>query len=123
MPATELGTLLRAVGEAPTEAKLDELTKMLGKGEGGTLTFEELIRAVKDVRETCPRPTKEELEAAFLTLDKSKTGYIAVSELRETLTTLGEPLDADELERVLGEIDVREDGKVDCSNLAKLLAS
>lgn len=110
------------MGEAPTEAKLHELSSALEKSQGGTITFEELVSAVKQTRAECPRPSKTDLEIAFRTIDKSKTGIIAISDLKEALTTLGEPLDAAELDRVLAEIDIH-DGKVDCEKLAKLLSS
>lgn len=118
VPASELGVLLRSVGEAPTERMVADLI-----GEATTLTLDDVLRAVDRCRAECPRPSLAELEAAFKTLDQSGTGAIEIGELRRFLTTLGEPLSTEEFEDVLKHVQVRDDGKVDCAKMAKMLAS
>lgn len=122
MPASDLGTLARAVGEAPTETKLSEALSALSKADGGTVTFDEFVFAVKRFREHCPRPSAAQLEEAFRMLDKSGTGRISIAEVKGALTTLGEPLGEEELEKVIAEIDVDKDGRVGCVTLARLLS-
>lgn len=80
------------------------------------------MSAVRRFREQCPRPSAAQLEEAFRTLDKSNTGFIAITELKAALTTMGEPLEEEELEKVIAEIDVQPDGRVSCATLARLLS-
>ncbi len=116
--SSTLGELLRACGEAPTEMKIEELMKQ----DGGNITLEDLIHAVKEVRRSCPRPTFKDLENAMLTLDKSGTGRINVADLKKMLTTQGEPLEPAQVDDVLKELEMV-NGTVDCAKVAQLLSS
>lgn len=116
--ASTLGELLRACGEAPTEAKIDELLKH----DSTNISLDDLIDAVKDVRQSCPRPSFKELENAMLTLDKSGTGRINVSDLKKVLTTQGEPLEPAQVDDVLKDLEIV-NGTVDCAKVAQLLSS
>ncbi len=102
---------------------MKDVLTALNKGDGGTLSFADVLTAVKQIRAECPRPSAADLETAFRTLDKSGTGFISIAELKTALTTLGEPLDEAELDAVIAEIDVQPDGRVACDTLARLLSA
>ena len=57
-------------------------------------------------------PVKE-LEAAFATFDKDKSGYVDIKELRFALTHLGEKLKKKDIDKLFKEMDVNKDGKLD----------
>jgi len=122
VPAADLGLLLRSVGEAPTNALVTELAASFNNNNN-TMNFEQFLQAIAAVREKCPKPAMKELETAFLTLDKSGTGEIDVDELKNLLTSMGEPLEANELDDVLKHVKVGKNNKVACAALAKLLSS
>ena len=54
------------------------------------VSFEQFVRAAEDFR--AGMKTESELRLAFQILDKARTGFIEVAELRRLLTTCGEPL-------------------------------
>ena len=53
-----------------------------------------------------------ELERAFDQLDKNKFGFISEAVLRDVLTSSGEKLSHDELDRLIKDADVDRDGKI-----------
>uniref|UniRef100_A0A5B6Z8P9 Putative serine/threonine kinase-like n=1 Tax=Davidia involucrata TaxID=16924 RepID=A0A5B6Z8P9_DAVIN len=105
---SELGILMRSLGGNPTQAKLKEIATQ----ENLTSPFDfsrfmELMS--KHMR---PEPFDRQLLDAFTVLDKESTGYVAVSDLRHILTTIGEKLDPSEFDEWIREVDVGSDGRI-----------
>lgn len=112
-----LGVVLRACGEAPTEAWLSEAARR-ADADGGTVSFEAFVGLVQEGRAAEKRLDAAEVEAAFAVFDTGKKGVIHQDEIKRILTTLGEKLTEEEVEELLGE-DVGGDGMVRYAELAK----
>ena len=56
---------------------------------------------------------QKELEMAFATFDKDKSGYVDIKELRFALTHLGEKLSKEDVDRMFKSLDKNADGKLD----------
>jgi len=61
---------------------------------------------------------EDELLKAFRQFDKNGNGYISVAELKERMTTLGEPLTWDEAEDMVKDADINGDGQLDYKGLS-----
>ena len=59
-----------------------------------------------------PEEEKEELRDAFKTLDADGDGFLSASELRNVLTSMGEPLTDKEVDEMLRSVDIDNDGKL-----------
>nr|KAG5696707.1 hypothetical protein BaRGS_012076 [Batillaria attramentaria] len=78
----------------------------------GQIEFPEFVEMMRDrfgaleYREMC-------IKDAFQTLDKDKNGYITYDELRAAMLEKGEPLDEKEFQKVIDQLDVNHDGKIE----------
>ena len=120
---SELGTLIRSLGEAPSEAKLREVEAKLKKEDGGVVTFDEFMVALNKVSSECPKYTVKDIENALAEFDTENTGLIAAAELKRILTTMGEKLTEAEFDEVFKDVQSTADGMVKYSEVAKMLAS
>ena len=76
----------------------------------GKIEFDEFLpmmcRKMKEVY------LAEVLRETFKIFDKDSNGYINASELKELMEKLGEKLSDEEIEKMIAEADLDEDGKV-----------
>lgn len=114
----ELGTVMRSLGQNPTEAELQEMIKEVDASGKGTIDFPEFLtlmaRKMKDV------DSEEEIKEAFKVFDKDGNGFISSAELRHVMTNLGEKLTNEEVDEMIREADVDGDGKTLINNQVKL---
>ncbi|KAJ8308351.1 hypothetical protein KUTeg_013225 [Tegillarca granosa] len=138
----ELGIVMRSLGQNPTEAELQDminevdadvcrvsdmqirvssskrltLSPILGStyitnNGNGTIDFPEFLtmmcKRMKDV------DTEDELRQSFQIFDKDGNGYISAAELKHVMLSLGEKLTDEEIEEMIKEADVNNDGQVD----------
>lgn len=102
----ELATVLRAVGQSPTQAQMKEIYKELGISNtsgAGSIDFNGFLSvAKKRVKNSSPQQlqaeTDEQIREAFKVFDKNGTGSIDVAELKHVLINLGEKLLPQEVE-------------------------
>ena len=108
LPASRLGTVLRAIGQSPTNASIQALVEGLPRDTLDQNAFQEVLQA------HYKQPTSvEALVEAFRAFDKEGNGFISASELRDCVTTLSETLSPEEADALLAEADPEGDGQVD----------
>lgn len=120
-----MATMIRAAGETPTEAKLSEVIRSATDSDGCRVTVDHFIQVVADLRydkDTC-RPSASDVEAAFRVFDRSGRGFLTKDEIARVLTSFGDKLSADEVERLLAVADVDEQGRIDYKRFATKLVS
>src|ERR1700733_6285804 len=83
----ELGTVMRSLGQNPTEAELQDMINEVDADGNGTIDFPEFLtmmaRKMRDI------DSEEEIKEAFRVFDKDGNGYISAAELRHVMTNLG----------------------------------
>jgi calmodulin len=117
----ELGTVMRALGQNPTEAELGDMIAEVDKDNNGTIEFNEFLALME--KKIGDNDTEEEIKEAFRVFDKDGTGTISVAELRHVMTTLGEKLKDDEVEEMLREADTHGDGIIKYEEFVKIMMS
>uniref|UniRef100_A0A060SWF5 ARAD1A04180p n=1 Tax=Blastobotrys adeninivorans TaxID=409370 RepID=A0A060SWF5_BLAAD len=117
IPAEALGDLLRAVGQNPTLAEIDDLERTVS----GEFDFETFVKIVNrpDGFRSLGQP--EDYVRGFQVFDKDQTGFIGVGELRYILTSLGEKLTDAEVDELLKGINVTRDGNVNYVDFVKTI--
>ncbi|CAI2180227.1 14669_t:CDS:2 [Funneliformis geosporum] len=78
IPSEALGDLLRALGQNPTNAEVEELTK----GAGSKINFENFLKILLRPDGFAPAGTYEEFVEGFQVFDKDRTGYISAGDLK-----------------------------------------
>uniref|UniRef100_A0A7N5J8W6 EF-hand domain-containing protein n=1 Tax=Ailuropoda melanoleuca TaxID=9646 RepID=A0A7N5J8W6_AILME len=84
----ELGTVMRSLGQNPTEAELQDMINEVDADGNGTIDFPEFLTMM--ARKMKDTDSEEEIREAFKVFDKDGNGYISSAELRHVMTNLGE---------------------------------
>ncbi|KAH6558449.1 hypothetical protein KP509_1Z063000 [Ceratopteris richardii] len=104
----DLGTVMRSLGQNPTEAELQDMTREADPSGKGTIDFNTFLplmaRKMKDT------DSEEELKEAFKVFDKERNGFISAAELRHVMTNLGEKLTDEEVDEMVREAGIDPEG-------------
>jgi calmodulin len=92
----ELGTVMRSLGQNPTEAELMDMINEIDADGNGTVDFPEFLTMM--ARKMKDTDSEEEILEAFKVFDKDGNGFISAAELRHIMTNLGEKLTDEEVE-------------------------
>uniref|UniRef100_A0A1I8IYR6 Calmodulin n=1 Tax=Macrostomum lignano TaxID=282301 RepID=A0A1I8IYR6_9PLAT len=106
----ELGTVMRSLGQNPTEAELQDMINEVDQDGNGTIDFPEFLTMM--ARKMKDSDSEEEIREAFRVFDKDGNGFISAAELRHVMTNLGEKLTDEEVEEMIREADLDGDGQI-----------
>ena len=115
----ELGTVMRSLGQNPTEKELQDMINEVDEdGEGSIDLTEFLNMMVKKMKDT---DTEDDMREAFRVFDKDGNGFISVQELRHLMTNMGEKLTDDEVDEMIREADIDGDGEVNYEEFVRII--
>ncbi|XP_016081029.1 calmodulin-A-like [Ornithorhynchus anatinus] len=115
----ELGTVMRSLGQNPTEAELKGIIDQVDTDGNGTVDFPEFLGLMAQMMKD---PEVEDgIREAFRMFDKDGNGYISAAELRQVLATLGEKLTDEEVDEMIRGADTDGDGKVNYEEFVRVL--
>ena len=115
----EIGTVMRSLGQNPTEAELQDLLNEVDNDGNGVIDFPEFLEMMaKKVSNTS---SEKELVEAFKVFDKDGNGFITSKELKHVMTNLGEKLTIEEAEEMIGEADLDGDGQINYEEFVKMM--
>ncbi len=117
----ELGTVMRTLGQNPTEAELQDMINEVDANGNGTIDFPEFITMMS--RKMKDTDSEEELLEAFKVFDKDGNGFITASELRNVMTSIGEKLTDEEVDEMIREADLDRDGQINHREFVKMMMS
>jgi len=115
----ELGTVMRSLGQNPTEAELQDMINEVDADGNGTIDFPEFLSLM--ARKMKDTDTEEELIEAFKVFDRDGSGFISAAELRHVMTNLGEKLTDEEVDEMIREADVDGDGQINYEEFVKMM--
>ncbi|WFD30817.1 hypothetical protein MSPP1_001841 [Malassezia sp. CBS 17886] len=117
----ELGTVMRSLGQNPTEAELQDMVNEIDADGDGTIDFPEFLTMM--ARKMKDTDSEEEIKEAFKVFDKDGNGFISAAELRHVMTNLGEKLSDQEVEEMIREADTDGDGQINYDEFVKMMMS
>ena len=117
----ELGTVMRSLGQNPTEAELQDMINEVDQDGSGTIDFPEFLTLM--ARKMQDSDSEEEIKEAFRVFDKDGNGFISAAELRHVMTNLGEKLTDEEVDEMIREADVDGDGQINYEEFVKMMMS
>ena len=117
----ELGTVMRNLGQNPSEEELKQLIREVDLNGDGTIDFKEFLCLM--VKKMDDSDIDQELQDAFKFFDGDKDGYITSLELRNAMNNLGDNLSPEEVEEMIKEADLDNDQKIDYDEFMKVIMS
>ncbi|XP_067141220.1 calmodulin-like [Centruroides vittatus] len=116
----ELGTVMRSLGQTPTQAELREMIKEVDTDGSGSIEFAEFLTLMaKKMKEA---DDENEIIEAFRVFDKDGDGYIRAEELRDAMMNLGEKMTAEEAEEMIREADINNDGLINYAEFVRMMS-
>ncbi|EDW32553.1 GL11701 [Drosophila persimilis] len=119
--AKELAVLMRSLGRSPTDNELQAMINEVDADGNGSIELEEFASMI--IRKMHDTNHEDELRDAFRVFDKENNGYITSSELKVVLTALGMKLPDDEIEEMIREYDIDQDGRLDFEEFVNMMTT
>ncbi|XP_070538761.1 calmodulin-like [Ptychodera flava] len=102
----DLGNVLRSLGQNPTDAELQVITKDVAS-ENGSIYFANFVSMMRRTKDD-----EEELKQYFGKIDEDGDGFLTIVDLRRIFGSLDENLTDEEMYEMLVEADNDGDGKL-----------
>ncbi|KAJ3785020.1 calmodulin-like protein [Lentinula aff. detonsa] len=117
----ELGTVMRSLGQNPTDAELQDMINEVDVDGNGTIDFNEFLAMMeKKFKDT---DSEEEIRQAFQVFDKDGNGTISAKELKAVMESLGEKLSDQEVDAMIVEADEDGDGSINYQEFVAMMLS
>lgn len=113
---TQVGDVLRAMGQNPTQADIGKCTESLDPKV--RITWETFVPILQSIMKNKDRYSFDDIVEGLRHFDNDGSGYINAAELRHLLTALGEKLTEDEVEQLMEGVS-DEEGKVNYETFIK----
>tara|TARA_B110001450_G_C17343914_1_gene368632 strand:+ start:94 stop:543 length:450 start_codon:yes stop_codon:yes gene_type:complete len=117
----ELGTVMRSLGQNPTEAELQDMINEVDVDGNGTIDFSEFLSLM--ARKMKDTDTEEELVESFKVFDRDGNGLISAAELRHVMLGLGEKLCDAEVQAMISRADDDKDSHINYEEFVKMMMS
>ena len=119
--AKELGEVLRALGQSPSDEEIKEMTLLVDKDRSGTIDFKEFLGLLVLLMQETDR--EDELIEAFKSLNDDGNGQLSTHEIRYAISKSKDGLTDEEIDEILKEADENGDGYIDYQALMKVLTT
>ena len=117
----ELGTVLRKMGQEPTDEEVDAMIAEIDEDGDGTIDFEEFCELME--KRMSDDSTEADIIEVFKVFDNDGSGNITAEELKHILCNLDEPLTQTEVDWIVDEADVDGDGTISFDEFKKMMMS
>lgn len=116
----ELGTVMRSLGQNPTEMELLELIKQYDRDESGTIDLAEFSELMmKKMKES---EIEQEIFEIFEALDRDGNGVLSGQEIQSVMDLVGVHLTDDQVAELIKQADLDEDGCLNFSEFFRMMS-
>ncbi|CAG8461664.1 15132_t:CDS:2 [Funneliformis caledonium] len=115
----ELKTAMKALGFDEKKPELLKIIRQYDKSDEGLISYEDFFKFMAE--RIVNRSPMEEVHRAFQLFDDDNTGKISLQNLKRVAKELGENLDEDELQAMIDEFDLDDDGEISMKEFIKIM--
>ena len=115
----ELGDCLRICGAAPSQQELQAIIKNLEDNTKEFISFNIFLKLLEKF--LIKQDSEEDLINEFMKIDKVGDGTISESDLRKLMSNYDNPLNSQEIEDIIQEANVDENGYINIQRFVKIL--
>jgi calmodulin len=119
--SSQLGQILRSIGENPTDAEVQDMINEIDFDGNGSIEFPEFLRMM--AKKVSDLYAEDEIREAFQFFDRDGNGFITRHELKSVMMNLGEKLTDQECDQLVEEADLDGDGVINYEEFYYLMAS
>lgn len=117
----EFGTVMRMLGQNPTDAELLDMINEFDADGSGSIRFDDFLTLM--ARRTTDTNSEEEIRQAFRVFDKDGKGFISAAELRFLMTNLGEKLTEEVVDEIFREAEIDSEGQFNYEEFVTVMSS
>ena len=119
MTTEEFGAVIGSLGKNPTETELQDMMNEVDADGNGTIDFPEFLTMM--TRKMKDTDSEEKTKEVFRLFDKDGNGFISPAGLRHFMTTIGDKLTDEEVDKIIREADIDGDGRVNYEEFVKMM--
>lgn len=116
----ELGTVMRGLGQNPSDNEIAEMILEVDKNGDGTIDFNEFLDLIGEKLKTSGN--KQELLEAFKVIDKDGIGALPSYEFRFLMSTSNANIKDEEIDEMIKEADQDGDGTIDYNEFIRMMS-
>lgn len=115
----ELKKLMLSVGQTPGEEELDEMVRIADADGSGEVDFYEFVALM--AHKMADPSNDDAVSQAFDLFDRDGDHLLDVSELRCLMMNVGEPATWGDIQTLINEVDVNQDGVINVQEFTKMV--
>ena len=115
----DLADCLRICGAAPSQQEIKMIIKNLEDNKREFINFETFLKLLEKL--LLKQDSEEDLINEFMKIDKVGDGTILESDLRKLMSNYDNPLNSQEIEDIIEEANVDENGYINIQRFVKML--
>ncbi|XP_037958806.1 calmodulin-like [Teleopsis dalmanni] len=117
----ELGVIMSSLITPPTESQIERMVTDIDPDSNGKVYFAVFLTIMS--RHVKVADTRKEISNAFRVFDKEGTGFMPTDKLRYIMTNIGETLTDEDVDKMLSEAEIDENGLLDYEKLVDVMFS
>merc|ERR1711971_854427 len=106
--SSQVSSIMKAIGQNPSEAEIQDMVNQVDKDGTGMIDFPEFLSMMSLKQES--ENAEDEIREAFQVFDGDGNGFINRQELACVMGNLGETLTQEEIQGMIDQADIDEDG-------------
>ena len=116
---SELGDVMRIVGAAPSEDEIEQIKEEIESNGDNLINFEKFLEIFNNQIQN--QDSEEDIIKEFKKLDNNGNGTINEKVLRKLMSNYENALSENEIEQIIEEANVDEDGNIDYIRFTQIL--
>jgi len=117
---SDLGSLLRLLGQNPTDAELQDMINEVDADGSGSIKFPEFLWMM--AKKASDLAAEDDIREAFRVFDRDGNGHISKEEMKAVMMNIGETVTDEECQQFILDADLDGDGKINYEEFYNMMS-